>query len=615
MWVDSEVEGRLFQRYGRLVSFYEDGKPIFSARLDQGKMVDFNVVDCRSISCVSVVRAMRSLSEQYGIREFKFYYGLPSVKRPLCASMLVDAYDKSSLPGAFKLTFNSCINSLVVYGSVSVSYFEILIALRNIGIAYQCLEGGDVKRATRCADAIKSCAFRAHRNRRKLCWDANDKTGCLVPEHTAYLCSTSGSSGAPKLVCIDDRGLNGYCRWYAFECPGHPEVGDVVGLMHSPEFDAFHCTLWSTLMTNCPLVALCRDGVFDPDDVAWRVKIYGVTHLSGTPSMWRVLLSSTRLHLLSGLKTLYSRGEPFDMTFVDIEDWNDAGFKPRIINLYGPCEATNDVLFHEVTDISISPEETPLGTPVPGHVESITRRSDHTIVVQGPCVSLGYLGSGPFRADGAYVLPDNLEYKGGLWYYRGRTEHSDTKIAGHRMDIATLSRHFKSRLTVRDGIVHLLDTDAEKLQEWKLQSCLPRAVLECIRSSKPMLGKTGKVIPSTLDQTSLQSRMCKVILDLWNLTVGPDDDLLCALDSMKTVTLVHSWNSRLNLRLSVSDVFRTRTVRGCCTNASPYFDYDVMRLKLSPLFGLMHLSLHFKKDEGSSCTLTLPPRKCALKPR
>lgn len=177
------------------------------------------------------------------------------------------------------------------------------------------------------------------------------------------------------------------------------------------------------------------------------------------------------------------------------------------------------------------------------------------------------------------------------------------------MDLATLSQHFKSRFSVQDGVVHLLDVDVDKLQRWKFQSCLPRAVLHCIRSSKPTLGRTGKVIPSVSDAAPLQCQMCKVIFDLWNLNIGPDDDLLRALDSMNTATLVESWNSRLNVRLSVSDVFRTRTVRGCCTNASPYFEYNAMRLQLSPLFGLMHLGLHFKTDEGSCCTLELTPSK------
>lgn len=78
MWADSNVEGRLLLRHGRLVSFYKDGQPIFSARIFEEKMLDFNTVNCKDISCISAVRALRSLSEQYGIREFKFYYGLPT---------------------------------------------------------------------------------------------------------------------------------------------------------------------------------------------------------------------------------------------------------------------------------------------------------------------------------------------------------------------------------------------------------------------------------------------------------------------------------------------------------------------------------------------------------
>ena len=304
---------------------------------------------------------------------------------------------------------------------------------------------------------------------------------------------------------------------------------------------------------------------------------------------------------------------PFDMRFVNLEDWRSAGFNPRIVNLYGPCEATNDVFFHEVQDILEDPADVPIGLPVPGHVSGVDWDDDtQRYIVNGRCVSHGYLGYGPFRQDGGDLLTDHIECKGGVWYFRWRCEDSDVKMAGYRVNVnsllCSLRTHFNASVLLKGDCIFVESDDVDKLDCWKASCTLPTPCLVHIQTASMCLGRTGKSTPKQLLEVSesIAHRMCEVIQPLFKVKVLPIDDLTITLNSQRIVQLVDTWRRKLKVYISVADVYRTRTISGCLLNKSRYFEYDVMRVRLSPMFGITHLGLKFERDEGSYITLSSP---------
>lgn len=174
----------------------------------------------------------------------------------------------------------------------------------------------------------------------------------LSEEDLAYLVFTSGSTGEPKKVAIPHRGINNFKNAQADDFDIQP--GDAIYQFASPSYDAFISEFITSLGTGASL-CLPRHGRSQiHEDFISDLTRYNITHITLTPS----LIYSLPKNALSTIKTLVVAGER--STANQLIDHRTAN--RRIINAYGPSEATCSVTQSHWTDSS----DPVLGLPIKG---------------------------------------------------------------------------------------------------------------------------------------------------------------------------------------------------------------------------------------------------------
>ncbi|MFJ9790855.1 non-ribosomal peptide synthetase [Streptomyces globosus] len=278
-----------------------------------------------------------------------------------------------------------------------------------------------------------------------------------APDDLAYVMHTSGSTGRPKGVLIEHRGLAAFVRWMTDLC--RVGEGTRFGFASSYAFDISCFPLFLPLSAG-------GTAVLAPDAPSPAV----LRALVGEHRADTLALTPSHLALLDGdgggpLRTLLLGGE--ELTPAAVRSAY-AAFGPgcRLINGYGPTEATVACLAHVVDDTETGPS-LPLGTPGPGlRVDLVAEDGtpigtgpDETgrvgeIVVHGVQVARGYHRpeQAPAEPDGPGTPfatgPDGVRsYRtgdlgrrlpGGGIAFAGRAD-GQVKVAGHRIEPAEIT--------------------------------------------------------------------------------------------------------------------------------------------------------------------------------
>ena len=288
----------------------------------------------------------------------------------------------------------------------------------------------------------------------------------MDPEHLAYVIYTSGSTGRPKGVQVPHRGLVNYLAWCVRAY--RPQVGQVTPV-HSPlGFDLTVTSLFAPLVTG-GTVLLVPESEGVEGLASTLAGALGLVKL--TPSHLEVLTRSavaagegTVEAFVIGGETLYGESLAF---------WRRHRPGARLINEYGPTEATVGCVVCELPGGAIPPGSVPIGRPISNARayaldpagRPVPEGSAGELYIGGPGVARGYLRNpaataerfvpAPFGAEpGARLyrtgdlvrhLPDgNLEFL-------GRNDRQ-VKVRGHRIEPgeieAALLRHSNLRETV-----------------------------------------------------------------------------------------------------------------------------------------------------------------------
>lgn len=270
----------------------------------------------------------------------------------------------------------------------------------------------------------------------------------VLPEDTAAIFFTSGTTGVPKGISQTHANIVQYLTWVR----EHYELSssDVVLQLASPGYDASLRDTFGSLISGSTLYLLPES---KKDPVTWQrlFQTRGITCiLSIVPALLQRCASLTSA-IHSELRLIVSSGEPLTRSLcLTVRD--RFGPRVRIFNQYGPTECTMTCTAYEFTGQE-SGEVLPAGKPIPGCMISILDLGLHPvpsefsgeIVISGAGVSRGYLdatqeegkfivqdGNRMFRTgDIGRFLPDgNLEIL-------GRRDHQ-VKIHGVRVEPAEI---------------------------------------------------------------------------------------------------------------------------------------------------------------------------------
>lgn len=278
---------------------------------------------------------------------------------------------------------------------------------------------------------------------------------------TAYILFTSGSTGTPKGVKVSWRNLTGFGQWLRM----------LVGF--APARVLNQAAFSFDLSVADILLALTSGGalVLTPPVLQGFPALFSFLHTCQaeaavmTPSFAEMLLSDKSFDssLLPELRLIFFCGEPLRPSTVlrlrqRFEDL-------RIINAYGPTEATVAVTAQELAE-PIDPHA-PLsaGTPLPGTQVVIADAALHPlppeqegeILLVGDAVAQGYVGGigGGFctyEGQKAYRTGDLGRLRGGELFVSGRTD-DQLKFKGYRVEPGEIEAQLCALPGVAEAVV------------------------------------------------------------------------------------------------------------------------------------------------------------------
>ncbi|MFC8898661.1 amino acid adenylation domain-containing protein [Streptomyces cinereoruber] len=304
--------------------------------------------------------------------------------------------------------------------------------------------------------------------------DAGDSAGlpAVPPGATAYVLYTSGTTGAPKGVCVSQANLAHTLGAVADRYGLHPD--DRVLQFASLGFDVAAEELFGTLIRGGHVVLLPAGPVPGIAELTGLARRDRLTVLNLPASYWHEWVAVLDRHPVTdcpGLRLVVVGSERVDAG--RLAEWRAAAPPGvRWINAYGPTETTITATLYEPAPGEPGGGTTvPIGRPLPGvrayvldeRLRPVPRGVHGDLFLAGPGVAQGYLGD-PGRTAAAFP-PDPWGPPGERMYatgdrvratadgtleFLGRTDHQ-VKLRGFRIELGEIEAALTAHPRVRDA--------------------------------------------------------------------------------------------------------------------------------------------------------------------
>ncbi|MCM1071732.1 MAG: amino acid adenylation domain-containing protein [[Clostridium] fimetarium] len=291
-----------------------------------------------------------------------------------------------------------------------------------------------------------------------------------TPDGLAYILYTSGTTGHPKGVMVENHSVVNYAE--AFEAEFHTAPGDVMLQYSVCSFDIFVEEVFTTLLNGATL-AIPPKQVVDGDINALMdfVKRHGVTQISGFPYL---LAEMNKLDSIPGsLRLLISGGDVLRASYIDRLTGKDV----MIYNTYGPSETTVCATYFRCDNARPLDDGTfPIGKAVKGVSVRILGKDGREVApgktgeicIFGEGVSAGYLGNPPERKNFVPLPNGKRMYRSGdmgyllsegdIAFLHRRDEQ--VMILGKRVEPEEVENVLNTSPDVERGIVRAFKDDA-----------------------------------------------------------------------------------------------------------------------------------------------------------
>ncbi|MFI5179411.1 MAG: amino acid adenylation domain-containing protein, partial [Vicinamibacterales bacterium] len=290
----------------------------------------------------------------------------------------------------------------------------------------------------------------------------------VTPDHLAYICYTSGSTGMPKGVAVTQRGVIRLLFGADFATLGPQNTW----LQLAPvPFDASTLEIWGALLHGGRLV-LTADRTPTPQTLGALLSAERVTSLWLTASLFNTIVDVAP-EVLAGVRQLLVGGEALSVAHVrrGLAALPDT----QIINGYGPTESTTFACCYPIPSASGSAARPiPIGRPIANttvhvldpHVNPVPVGVPGELYIGGDGLARGYM-SQPARTAERFI-PDPFSDRPGRRMYRtgdlvrwtsegvvdflGRND-SQVKIRGFRIEPGEIEAALEAHPAVKAAAV------------------------------------------------------------------------------------------------------------------------------------------------------------------
>lgn len=279
------------------------------------------------------------------------------------------------------------------------------------------------------------------------------RPGSDGPAGVSFMLTTSGSTGAPKIVPLPDAAVDRFTTWahQRFDVgPGRSVLN------YAPlSFDLCLLDVWATLRHGGRVVLVDTAAALSGPYLIELIRRHRPHVVQSIPLFYRLIADAAvdGGESMSGVEHVIFTGDTLPRRYLGVlpELFPDA----RLYNVYG-CTETNDSFLSEADAAWLPDGPAPLGHPLPGVTALLTDPAG--TVFAGPGVGELYVHT-PFQADG-YLGGDRFPpapdgSHSGLRFFRsgdlvrrhadggltleGRTDHQ-VKIRGSRVNTAEVER-------------------------------------------------------------------------------------------------------------------------------------------------------------------------------
>ncbi|HEV2992238.1 MAG TPA: amino acid adenylation domain-containing protein, partial [Candidatus Angelobacter sp.] len=232
----------------------------------------------------------------------------------------------------------------------------------------------------------------------------------------AYVMYTSGSTGTPKGVCVLHRAIGrlvlntDYVRF---------SPGDRIAQVSNFSFDAATFEIWGALLNGGQLVGFEKETLLSAFDFAAELARCQISAMFLTTALFNQLAREDA-SMFSSVRNLLVGGEALDPKWIRrvLESEPPA----RLLNGYGPTEATTFAVCHLIQNVPAGASSVPIGRPIANTVVYILDKYGQPVpagvrgelYIGGPGVARGYWKRpeltaqrfirNPFREDDDEVL-------------------------------------------------------------------------------------------------------------------------------------------------------------------------------------------------------------------
>lgn len=295
-----------------------------------------------------------------------------------------------------------------------------------------------------------------------------------TPENLAYVIYTSGSTGAPKGVMIEHRSLINYLHW-AWDTYVSDDVTESL-VSTSLAFDATVTSLLVPLVKGLCVRLLDEDDNLQALGDAIGAGAYPLAKL--TPAHLEVLRTLYPQLQARSAGVLVVGGEALEARQIDM--WRDRSASLRMINEYGPTEATVGCVVHEINTTTPRTGPVPIGRPISNTriylLDALLQPTPlgvtGEVFIGGAGVARGYLNRPELTAvrfiDSPFVKGDRLYATGDLARYLpdgtleflGRNDFQ-VKIRGFRIELGEIEARLASHPLVHEVVVLAREDQAD----------------------------------------------------------------------------------------------------------------------------------------------------------